>query len=666
MLLLAAASWSTGRLDLAGVGSACVLISMVGWWKVRRGRNLRAWGIGFLVASASMAGLAVVLSGGALSGAITWLFLLPPLAGLLFGTRGAAIMASSLGLGFLGLVIAHAQIGNWRDLETIDKAAFLASVSHTLALALLFTLTRVTGKILTSSRQSLEQARDEADRANEVKGAFLANMSHEIRTPLNGILGMSELALASEDEADRQDSLETIHRCTEALISIVNDILDLSKIDAGELVIEELPFELESLVEGVICSLAATESARGLHLEAVIDPGCPRRLLGDAGRIRQVIMNLVGNATKFTHEGQVAVRVDWVAEQAELRVRVEDSGIGIAPGKIEGLFEEFTQADSSTTRKYGGTGLGLAITRKLVHVMGGRLSARSEEGVGSQFQVVLPLRSASAPEAWRRDGLAGKRIAVLEPSDLVRQALESTALGLGIRAVQPQNFDEADLLVLSTELDRGDAELTRRIAEERGVPCLVLRHKSGAAPAASALAGLPELSLPLHRQEVRNQLRALLCESVEEAVAPEVEVAASQEDHSLAWLASWLAGRPVLLVEDNAVNARVARAHLERAGIALQHVENGQLALERVQQEDFALVLMDCQMPVLDGYAATRAIRALPGSASRVRIVAMTAHAMAGDRERCLEAGMDDYVTKPLRLPELVRALRAVIARRAA
>lgn len=662
MTLLAAASWSSGRLDLAGVGSACVLIAVIGWWNVRRGRNLVGWGVAFLVASAAMAGVAVVMSGGALSGAITWLFLLPPMAGLLFGSRAAALMASSLGIGFVGLVIAHARLGNWRDVETLDQAALLAAVSHTLALALLFMLTRVTGKILNSSRASLETARDEADRANAVKGAFLANMSHEIRTPLNGILGMSELALTSTDEQDRQESFETIHRCTEALLAIVNDILDLSKIDAGELVLEEIPFEVESLIEGITTSFASPTRARGLDFEAVIDPGCPQRLIGDPVRIGQILTNLVGNASKFTMAGSIAIRVDWVAEQAELRMRVEDTGIGIANEKIDLLFEEFTQADTSTTRQFGGTGLGLAITKRLAEAMGGRILVRSEEGVGSQFQCVLPLRSASEAETRRGVGLAGKRIAVLEPSDLVRQAVEATASGLGIRAVQPQDFDEADLIVLSAEMDATELHATLRVAERRGMPCLVLRQK-GASNQAADHTDLAEIALPLNRAQLRVQLRDLL----EAEPAPTARADPIAADSSpLAWLCEAAGERAVLLVEDNRVNAKVARAHLERAGVRVVHVENGQLALEKVQCEEFALVLMDCQMPVLDGYAATRAIRALPGPESKVKIVAMTAHAMAGDRERCLEAGMDDYVTKPLRVPDLARTLRVVMMRRAA
>lgn len=345
---------------------------------------------------------------------------------------------------------------------------------------------------------------------------------------------------------------------------------------------------------------------------------------------------------------------------------VEDTGIGIAPEKIDQLFEEFTQADTSTTREYGGTGLGLAITKKLVHLMGGRIAAQSAEGCGSQFQVTLPMRSATTEVIPRGAGLAGKRIAVLEPSDLLRQAVEATALDLGLRSVRVEDYDEADLLVLSSELDASECEVARRVAERRHIPCPVLKHRSGESQQSQVLRGLPEISLPLERAKVREQLRALLGEASPAGKREPGGNEAQVEESPLAWLAPWTEGWPILLVEDNRVNARVARAFLERAGLNVVHVENGWLAVERVQEEDFALVLMDCQMPVLDGYAATQAIRALPGPVSQVKIVAMTAHAMAGDRERCLEAGMDDYVTKPLLVPELARTLRALLTRRAA
>jgi two-component system, sensor histidine kinase and response regulator len=668
MALLSAASYRADRPDLASVGLASLMIALIGWMNVRRGRNLVAWGISFLLVSTCMASYAVVLSGGALSGAITWLFLLPPLAGLLFGSRGASVMTSLIGCFLVGLVIAHSQIGNWRDVETLDKSALLASVSHTLALSLLYLLTRVTGKILHSSRASLEEARDEADRANQVKGVFLANMSHEIRTPMNGILGMSELALASDCAAEREDSLRTIHGCAQSLLAIVNDILDLSKIDSGMLVLEKVPFDVEELVEGIVSSFAVRARQAGIEWEAVIDPACPAQLMGDPTRLRQVLTNLVGNAHKFTKQGRVALRVDWSSTTAEILFRIEDTGIGMDPACIESLFQDFTQADSSTTREFGGTGLGLSITRRLAESMHGRIDVKSKLGAGSRFTVRIPAVAAGRNSFTRQAGFAGKRAVVIDTSDLVRQAVEAAATRLGFRCVQADDLEQVDLLLVDASLPKPELAALRHQAESNQIPWVWIDHShgNGASQIDSEFAAIPRVALPLNRSAFRDVLReAKQCDSIEPRPKSERHTQPVAEG-DLKWIGVALNGQTVLLVEDNEINARVARRHLERAGVKIHHVWNGAEAVQAVREFDYSLILMDCQMPIMDGYQATEAIRALSGAKAAVRIVAMTAHAMAGDRDRCLAAGMDDYLTKPVRLAELNVVLARVLNRKAA
>jgi two-component system, sensor histidine kinase and response regulator len=590
------------------------------------------------------------------------------MAGLLFGARGASAIASLIGVFFVGLVVAHSQLGNWRAVETLDKGALLASVSHTLALTLLFLLTRVTGKILHSSRSSLEEARDEADRANQVKSAFLANMSHEIRTPMNGILGMSELALASDDAAEREDSLRTIHSCAQSLLTIVNDILDLSKIDSGMLVLEKVPFDIEELTESVVASFAVQARQTGVEWEAVIDPACPPQIIGDPTRLRQVLINLAGNAHKFTQKGRVALRVEWSSTTAEILFRIEDTGIGMDPACIESLFQDFTQADSSTTREFGGTGLGLSITRRLAGAMQGRIDVSSQLGVGSQFSVRIPAVAAGQASTCRQAGFAGKRAVVLSPSNLVRQAVEAAATHLGLRCVQADDLEQVDLLLVDVSLAEEKRSTLLCEAKAKQIPWVLLghSHRPDANQADCEMAAIPRVALPLQRRAFRELLRTVLQSSSgyeESGSASETQVLAEDD---LGWIGTALSGQTVLLVEDNQVNARVACRHLERAGVTVQHVWNGAEAVQAVRESDYSLVLMDCQMPIMDGYQATAAIRALPGPRAATRIVAMTAHAMAGDRDRCLAAGMDDYLSKPIRPVELSAVLARVLNRKAA
>jgi CheY-like chemotaxis protein len=338
------------------------------------------------------------------------------------------------------------------------------------------------------------------------------------------------------------------------------------------------------------------------------------------------------------------------------------------PECIESLFQEFTQADSSTTREFGGTGLGLSITRRLTEAMHGRIEVSSQLGCGSQFSVRIPAVATGQCAETRQVGCSGKRAVVIDSSDLVRQAVEAAATRLGIRCMHANDLNQADVLFVDASLPQSKLGALKRQADSMEIPLIWLDHSHGndASQVDPALGSIPRIALPLHRSAFRDVLRdALRCNPAEQESSIQGTAQSSSED-DMDWVATALDGQTVLLVEDNQVNARVARRHFERAGVKIHHVWNGAEAVQAVREADYCLILMDCQMPVMDGYRATEAIRALPGPKGATQIVAMTAHAMSGDRDRCLAAGMDDYLTKPMRPADLNSVLARVLNRKAA
>ncbi|MCP3872003.1 MAG: response regulator [Desulfobacteraceae bacterium] len=539
-----------------------------------------------------------------------------------------------------------------------------------------------------SIEKDLEVSRDAAVRALKVKSEFLANMSHEIRTPMNGVLGMAELLAGTNLDGKQRRFVRIVQSSGESLLNLLNDILDFSKIEAGKVKLECIDFRLHQTVENIVESSAGLAENKNLELICIIKPNVPDMIQGDPGRLRQILSNLISNAVKFTEEGEVVIRVALINETDEnafIRFEVKDTGIGIDTKAKKHIFNEFAQEDGSTTRKYGGTGLGLNIAKQLTEMMGGKIEVESEKKKGSSFWFTVNLRKSSiiyTAESRPRVDLQNIRILIVDDNDTNRAILYEQLAGWKMKFTGASNARDALEILRNAALKKAPYEiaivdmmmpktdglmLTQMIKSDPLITDIRLVMLTsiglrGDAQEARRKGLAAFLSKPVRKSELKNVLSAVMTNS------SETDESQLVTRHSIAETKVLIPGK-ILLAEDTLVNQEVAREMIENSGCHVDIVNNGTQALNAFLKNQYDIILMDCQMPEMDGYQATKEIRNTEketpeNKQKHIPIIALTAHAMKGDKEKCLSSGMDDYLSKPFSMDQMLLILQRWLPRK--
>lgn len=573
--------------------------------------------------------------------------------------------------------IAEGDLNQKISLDGDEEIVHLANSLNTMLQTLINLNSELEMRVLERTAE-LATAKEEAEEATRAKSEFLANMSHEIRTPMNGIMGLTHLALQTDLTARQRDYLSKIDIQSRHLLEIINDILDFSKIEAGKVVIEKMHFNLDNVLSNVVHVLGNQAERKGLVLLIDSAADTPSHFDGDPLRLQQVLINLTSNAIKFTHQGEIVIKIkpeNWNTgdkKRVNLKFSVKDTGIGLTAEQIEHLFQSFNQADNSITRKYGGTGLGLAICKSLVEMMGGAIGVESVFGQGSTFYFTVPLEVVEEhdpQELVRREELLGSKVLVVDDNETSREILRNYLEAAGFNVVMASSGSEALTLLQNNTggeyklmlIDWKMPELTgtatvqkiQQLIRPASIPAIIMvsAYDLDEVRSDAEMLGISSfLTKPVSKSELIDSILTVITRNGKSIPVREAGGSLDQD------IIAGLSGKRVLLVEDNTINQQVAGEILRNAGISVSMADNGRKALDMISIEKFDAVLMDLQMPEMDGFEATRVLRSMPEYVN-LPIIAMTAHALSGDRERCLDAGMDDHTPKPVDPENLIMTL---------